>query len=102
MKKKTRVYKNLGSFSVRESTLELRKDTEALKLLGELVELASVPPERGGSHFSDWERDYIASMSVIQPPVFSEAQRAKIKEIWQAADLRKRGPPRREDGEPIF
>lgn len=78
---------------VDDSILELRKDTEALKLLEELVELASVPPERGGSHFSDWERGFIKSTAELEQPVFSQAQRDKIKEIWQAADLRKRAAP---------
>lgn len=78
---------------VDDSALEIRKDAAALKLLEGLVELASVPPERGGSNFSDWERGFIASTAEVDPPVFSQAQRDKIKEIWQAADLRKRAAP---------
>lgn len=77
----------------RSTITELRKDTEALKHLSDLVELSSVPPERGGYHFSEWERDFIRNMDDVEPPVFSETQRAKIKEIWQAADLRKRAGP---------
>src|SRR5262245_36299589 len=68
-----------------DSILELRKDTEAMKLLGDLVELEKVPPERGGYHFSDWERGFIKSCSEQDPPIYSEAQRSKIKDIWQAA-----------------
>jgi len=80
---------------VDDSILELRKDTETLKQLEELEELASVPPERGGSRFSDWERGFIKSAreQFDGAPVFSQAQRDKIKEIWQAADLRKRAGP---------
>jgi len=73
--------------------LELRNDTAALKQLEDLVVLANVSPERGGTHFSGWERRFIASMDDISPPVFSQAQRDKIAEIWHLADLRKRGAP---------
>lgn len=73
--------------------LELRNDTAALKQLEDLVELASVPPERGGTYFSEWERRFIVSTDAINPPVFSQAQRDKIAEIWHLADLRKRGAP---------
>jgi len=78
--------------TVHDSVLELQKDTEALKWLGDLEELASVPPERGGYHFSDWERAFIKDVRVNYDAtlVFSLKQRAKIKEIWQAADLRGR------------
>lgn len=77
---------------VHDSVLELRKDTEALKHLKDLEELESVPPSRGGYHFSNWEREFIKSTSAAfdATPVFSDAQRQKIKEIWQAADLRGR------------
>lgn len=77
---------------VHDSILEIQKDTEALKQLADLEELVDVPPERGGFHFSDWERQFIKSARE-QQPVFSDAQRKKIKDIWQAADLRKRVRP---------
>lgn len=78
---------------VHDSILDLQKDTQALKYLADLVELAGVPTERGGFHFSEWERNFIKSMENQEPPVFSEDQRKKLKEIWQAADLRKRSRP---------
>ncbi len=68
----------------------MRKDAEALRHLADLVELSEVPPERGGFHFSEWERGFIKSMEELEPPVFTDAQRSKLKEIWQAADLRNR------------
>jgi hypothetical protein len=73
--------------------LDLRKDTASLAQLEDLEELVNVPVQRGGVYFSDWERGFIASMGGIEPPVFSQAQRDKISEIWQAVDLRKRGAP---------
>jgi len=73
--------------------LELRNDTAALKQLEDLVTLSAVPFERGGAYFSDWERRFITSMDEISPPIFSQAQRDKIAEIWHLADLRKRGAP---------
>lgn len=75
--------------------LELRKDTEALKQLADLEELVSVPPERGGYHFSDWERNFIQSVREQHNDTldFTEKQRAKIKDIWQASDLKKRVGP---------
>ena len=77
-----------------ESTVErLERDTVALKQLSDLRELASVPPERGGYHFSDWERGFIQAMSDLELSVYSQAQRDKIKEIWYAADLRGRASP---------
>lgn len=78
--------------AVRDAILELRQDTAALKHLADLEELVNVPPDRGGVYFSDWELGFIKSMSE-QQPVFTEAQRAKLKEIWQAVDLRKRAAP---------
>lgn len=75
------------------TVLELRRDTEALKQLSDLEELVDVPPERGGLYFSDWEKRFIRDVREIDPPVFTAAQRAKIKEVWQAADLRKRSRP---------
>ena len=78
--------------AVRDAVLDLRKDTAALKHLADLEEFVNVPPERGGVYFSDWELGFIKSMSE-QQPVFTEAQREKLKEIWQAVDLRKRAAP---------
>lgn len=77
------------------TVLELRKDTETLKHLSDLEELVSVPPERGGHHFSDWEKSFIKEVRRNHDATleFSPKQRAKIKEIWQAADLRKRVAP---------
>lgn len=77
------------------TVLELRKDTEALKQLADLEELVDVPLERGGIYFSDWERDFIRSVREQHDRTleFSEKQRGKIKDIWQAADLRKRVAP---------
>ena len=77
---------------VDDSLLETNKDAATLKLLADLEELAGVPPERGGYHFSDWERQFIVALRE-QEPLFSQAQRAKVKEIWQAADLRGRATP---------
>lgn len=75
--------------------LELRKDTAALKQLDDLEEIVSVPPERGGVHFSDWERTFIRSVrqQFDEVLVFSQAQRDKIAEVWHVVDLRKRGAP---------
>lgn len=73
--------------------LELRKDTEALKHLSDLEELVDIPPERGGVYFSDWEKSFIRSVRAQHDDTleFSPKQRDKIKEVWQAIDLRKRG-----------
>jgi len=90
MKKKYDTTKFSGV--VADTILELRKDTETLRRLSDLEELASVPPERGGYHFSEWERGFIASLSE-QQPVFTPEQRDKIKEIWHVVDLRKRSKP---------
>lgn len=72
--------------------VELRKDTEALKRLRELEELVNVPPERGGYHFSEWERGFIASVSeqFDRLTTFTQAQRAKLDQIWHDVELRKR------------
>jgi hypothetical protein len=72
--------------------LELRKDTAALKQLDDLEELVNVPPERGGVYFSDWEKQFIKNVRVQHDATldFSPKQRDKIKDIWQAVDLRKR------------
>lgn len=77
---------------IEAETLQLRKDTKALKQLDDLEELASVPPELGGYHFSDWERGFIKSLRE-QEPVFSQKQREKLNDIWCAADLRERAAP---------
>ena len=79
----------------RSTIAELKADTEALKQLADLAELASVPPERGGYHFSEWERGFIRAVREQHDATldFTDKQRAKIKEIWQAADLRKRAGP---------
>ena len=78
-----------------DTILDLRKDTAALKQLGDLEELVGVPPERGGVYFSDWEREFIYSVRQQYGPAsgFSTKQREKIKEVWQAVDLRKRSAP---------
>jgi hypothetical protein len=78
-----------------DTILDLRKDTAALKQLEDLEELVDVPPERGGAHFSDWERGFIKSVrqQFDLALFFSQKQREKIKEVWQAVDLRKRGAP---------
>lgn len=80
---------------VDDTILDLKKDTESLKYLADLEELMSVPIERGGFYFSDWERGFVRNIRAQHDDslVFSEAQRAKLKEIWQAADLRKRARP---------
>ena len=77
---------------VADSILELKKDTEAFKWLSELEELIEVPPERGGLYFSDWEKQFVRSVRAQfdEAPIFSAAQRDKLKQVWQAADLRKR------------
>lgn len=77
------------------TVVEMRKDTEALKLLSDLEELVDVPPERGGVYFSDWERGFIKSVrqQFDEYLELSEKQREKIKEVWQAVDLRKRARP---------
>jgi Spy/CpxP family protein refolding chaperone len=78
-----------------DTVLELRKDTEALKQLADLEELVGVPPERGGYHFSDWEKQFIRDVREQHNRTldFTEKQRAKIKDIWQASDLKKRVAP---------
>ena len=75
--------------------VELRKDTETLKQLADLEELVDVPVQRGGVYFSEWEREFIKNVrrQFDETLEFSEKQREKIKEIWQAADLRKRTRP---------
>jgi hypothetical protein len=72
-----------------DTVLELRKDKAALKQLADLEELVDVPPERGGVHFSDWERDFIKSVRHDAALGFSSKQREKIAEVWHAVDLRK-------------
>jgi hypothetical protein len=78
-----------------DTITELRADTASLKQLKELEEIVDVPPERGGVYFSDWERTFIKSVSAQfdAEPMFTAAQREKIKDIWRAVDLRKRGAP---------
>jgi len=75
--------------------LDLRKDTEALKQLADLEEFVDVPPERGGVYFSGWERNFIKDVRRQHDDTlgFTPAQRAKIKEVWQAIDLQKREGP---------
>jgi len=85
----TTKYKKVRS-AVSDTVLELRNHTAALERLSDLIELADVPPERGGYHFSEWERQFIGNLRELDPPIFSPEQRAKIAEIWHAADLRKR------------
>ena len=72
--------------------LEMQKDTEALKQLADLEELIDVPIQRGGIYFSDWEKQFVRSVRKQHDDTlsFSTGQREKIKEIWQAVDLRKR------------
>lgn len=78
-----------------DTILDLRKDTAALKHLADLEELVNVPVQRGGVYFSDWEKQFIKSVRVQFDLAlfFSAKQREKIKEVWQAVDLRKRGAP---------
>jgi hypothetical protein len=78
-----------------DTVLDIRKDTAALKQLADLEELVGVPIERGGMYFSDWERGFIKSVRAQFDLAlfFSAKQREKIKEVWQAVDLRKRGAP---------
>jgi hypothetical protein len=78
-----------------DTVLDLRKDTAALKQLDDLEELVGVPIERGGMYFSDWEKQFIKSVrqQFDLALFFSTKQREKIKEVWQAVDLRKRGAP---------
>ena len=82
-------------FDAEPTIREIKNDTAALKQLADLEELVSVPVERGGFHFSDWERGFIRSVREDHNRTldFTGKQRAKIKEIWQAADLRKRVGP---------
>lgn len=77
------------------SLIDMKKDTEALKQLGDLEELVNVPPERGGVYFSEWEKNFIRDVREQHNRFFefSKSQRGKIKEIWHSADLRKRGAP---------
>lgn len=77
------------------TVLELRKDAAALKHLGDIEEFMKIPLERGGGHFSDWERDFVRSVrqQFDEKLVLSQAQRAAIADIWHAIDLRKRGTP---------
>ena len=88
----TSKYKQVRT-NVSSTILELRKDTEALKLLSDLVELVDVPPERGGVYFSDWEKQFIKSLGELESPIFTEAQQEKLREVWHSVDLRKRGKP---------
>jgi hypothetical protein len=78
-----------------DTILDMQKDTAALKQLEELEELVVVPQERGGIYFSDWERKFIADVRRQHDDLlgFSDKQREKIKDIWQAADLRERVAP---------
>ena len=78
-----------------DTVLDIRKDTAALKQLADLEELVDVPPTRGGVYFSDWEKQFIRSVrgQFDLALFFSSKQREKIKEVWQAVDLRKRGAP---------
>ena len=75
-----------------ETVVELRKDAEALEHLNELEELVSVPTERGGYPFSDWERGFLASVrkQFDRLTTFTQAQRAKLNQIWHDVELRKR------------
>jgi len=75
--------------------LELRKDAATLKQLADLEELVDVPIRRGGVYFSEWEKEFIKSArrQFDGTLEFSEKQREKIAEIWQATDLRKRAVP---------
>lgn len=79
----------------KHAVLELRKDTVTLKHLAELEEEVKVPPERGGYHFSDWERSFIRDVRRQHDETldFTEKQRDKIKDIWQVSDLKKRVGP---------
>lgn len=78
-----------------DAVLELRKDTEALKQLADIEEIIDVPAHRGGVYFSNWEKTFIKDVREQHNRTldFSKEQRAKIKEIWQALDARKRHAP---------
>jgi len=78
-----------------DTALELRKDTATLKQLSDLEELVDVPIQRGGVYFSDWEKEFVKNVRrrFDDTLEFSEKEREKIKEIWAAADLRKRASP---------
>lgn len=78
-----------------DTILDIRKDTEALKQLADLEELVSVPTQRGGVYFSDWEKKFIQDIREQHNRTldFTEKQRDKIKSIWQAVDLRNRTRP---------
>ena len=84
--------------------VELRRDTETLKQLADLEELVDVPVQRGGVYFSEWEREFIKNVrrQFDETLDFSEKQREKIKEIWQAIDLRKRAFRNHEQTENLF
>ena len=89
-------YATITPAIIKSEILEMRKDTVALKQLADLEELASVPTERGGYHFSEWERGFIKALCAMRDheiPAFSQVQRDKLQEIWHAADLRERAAP---------
>lgn len=84
--------------------VELRKDTDTLKQLADLEELVDVPVQRGGVYFSGWEREFVKNVrrQFDDTLEFSEKQREKITEIWQAVDLRKRAFRNHEQTENLF
>jgi len=82
------------------STQELAADARALKLLAELEAQASVPPERGGPHLTDWERGFLASIreQFDRLLTFTSAQREKIAEIHSDIEKGRSAPWERDAG----
>lgn len=78
-----------------DTILELQRDTVTLKQLADLEEIIDIPTERGGVYFSDWEKGFVKSVREQHSLTLelTPKQREKIKDIWHAADLRKRTRP---------
>lgn len=73
----------------------MREDTVALKQVGEIEEVIDVPAERGGFHFSEWERGFIRNVRrrFDRTLEFTYKQREGIKSIWQDLDRLRRENP---------
>jgi hypothetical protein len=73
----------------------MRADGIALKRLSEIEEVIDVPPERGGFHFSEWERQFVRDVRERhnESLELTPKQREKIKGIWQDLDRRRREDP---------
>lgn len=95
---------SVGSIGDCPTVIEMRKDTETLRRLSDLEEVIDVPPERGGLHFSDWERNFVKSVrqQFDDSLNFSQAQRDKIEELWREIDLKKRSGPTSNKPENLF